>query len=82
VPHRLDRSNPNIVWIGTGEANIFRSSQAGIGACKSADGGKTWTDISAGAAPRKWVSRLVASAFTLGTVYRTQRRMARRHGRC
>ncbi len=36
------------------------------------DGGKTWADISAGAAPRKWVSRLVASAFTLGTVYMTQ----------
>jgi len=36
------------------------------------DGGKSWTDISAGAAPRKWVSRLVASAFDLGTVYMTQ----------
>ncbi len=36
------------------------------------DGGKTWTDIGAGAAPHKWVSRLVASAFDLGTVYMTQ----------
>ncbi len=36
------------------------------------DGGRTWTDISAGAAPRKWVSRLAASAFQLGTVYMTQ----------
>jgi photosystem II stability/assembly factor-like uncharacterized protein len=36
------------------------------------DGGKAWTDISAGAASRKWVSRLVASAFNLGTVYMTQ----------
>lgn len=36
------------------------------------DGGKTWADISAGAAPRKWVSRLAASAFDLGTVYMTQ----------
>lgn len=35
-------SNPEIVWIGTGEANIFRSSQAGIGVYKSTDGGKTW----------------------------------------
>jgi photosystem II stability/assembly factor-like uncharacterized protein len=35
-------SNPNIVWIGTGEANIFRSSQAGIGVYKSVDAGKTW----------------------------------------
>jgi len=35
-------SNPNIVWMGTGEANIFRSSQAGIGIYKSSDAGKTW----------------------------------------
>ncbi|MCP2606618.1 hypothetical protein NLC27_03595, partial [Candidatus Aminicenantes bacterium AC-708-I09] len=35
-------SNPDIVWLGTGEANIFRSSQAGIGVYKSIDGGKTW----------------------------------------
>jgi photosystem II stability/assembly factor-like uncharacterized protein len=35
-------SNPNIVWIGTGEANIFRSSQAGAGVYKSIDAGKSW----------------------------------------
>ncbi|MBM3284888.1 MAG: hypothetical protein FJY81_03355, partial [Candidatus Aminicenantes bacterium] len=35
-------SNPDIVWVGTGEANIFRSSQAGCGVYKSLDGGKTW----------------------------------------
>ena len=35
-------SDPNIVWIGTGEANIFRSSHAGGGVYKSIDGGKTW----------------------------------------
>jgi photosystem II stability/assembly factor-like uncharacterized protein len=35
-------SNPEVVWIGTGEANIFRSSQAGCGVYKSTDGGKTW----------------------------------------
>jgi len=38
-------SNPDIVWIGTGEANIFRSSQAGIGVYKSTDAGKTWTHM-------------------------------------
>jgi photosystem II stability/assembly factor-like uncharacterized protein len=35
-------SNSNIVWIGTGEANIFRSSMAGCGVYKSIDAGKTW----------------------------------------
>jgi photosystem II stability/assembly factor-like uncharacterized protein len=35
-------SDPNIVWVGTGEANIFRASEAGIGIYKSTDAGKTW----------------------------------------
>lgn len=35
-------SDPNIIWVGTGEANIFRSSQAGCGVFKSTDAGKTW----------------------------------------
>ncbi len=38
----VDPSNPDIVWVGTGEANIFRSSVAGIGIYKSIDAGKTW----------------------------------------
>jgi len=32
----------NIVWVGTGEANSSRSSYAGTGMYRSADGGKTW----------------------------------------
>ena len=35
-------SNPEIVWVGTGEANIFRSSNPGCGLWKTTDGGKTW----------------------------------------
>jgi len=35
-------SNPEIVWVGTGEANIFRSSNAGCGVWKTTDGGKSW----------------------------------------
>ena len=35
-------SNPNIVWVGTGEGNIFRSSMAGAGVYKSTDGGDSW----------------------------------------
>jgi photosystem II stability/assembly factor-like uncharacterized protein len=38
-------SNPDIVWIGTGEANIFRSSNAGAGIYKSTDAGRTWTHM-------------------------------------
>lgn len=35
-------SDQDIVWVGTGEANIFRSSMAGAGVYKSEDGGETW----------------------------------------
>ena len=38
----LAPSNPDIVWIGTGEANIFRSSMAGCGVYKSTDGGDSF----------------------------------------
>ncbi len=38
----IAESDPNIVWLGTGEANIFRASIAGIGVYKSLDAGKTW----------------------------------------
>lgn len=38
----IDPNNPDVVWVGTGEANIFRSSNAGCGVFKTTDGGKTW----------------------------------------
>lgn len=41
----IDPSNPDIVWVGTGEANIFRSSNAGCGVFKTTDGGKTWKNM-------------------------------------
>jgi photosystem II stability/assembly factor-like uncharacterized protein len=41
----ISESNPDIVYYGTGEANIFRASMAGTGVYKSADAGKTWTPV-------------------------------------
>ncbi|MFO7616054.1 MAG: hypothetical protein R6V75_02255 [Bacteroidales bacterium] len=38
----LDPQNPDVLWVGTGEANIFRSSQSGCGIYRTADGGATW----------------------------------------
>ena len=35
-------SNPDIIWIGTGEANLRNSTYYGNGMYKSTDGGKTW----------------------------------------
>jgi len=41
----IDPKNPDVVWVGTGEANIFRSSNAGCGVFKTTDGGKTWKNM-------------------------------------
>ena len=38
-------SNPNIIYVGTGESNIFRASLPGMGAYKSMDGGKSWKSV-------------------------------------
>lgn len=35
-------SNPDVLYLGTGENNSSRSSYAGLGVFKSTDGGKTW----------------------------------------
>ncbi|MBK7678287.1 MAG: hypothetical protein WBA96_11460 [Chitinophagaceae bacterium] len=41
----LAPSDKNILYVGTGEANIFRASLPGVGMYKSADAGKTFTHI-------------------------------------
>jgi photosystem II stability/assembly factor-like uncharacterized protein len=38
----VDPSNPETVWLGTGEPNSSRSSYAGMGIFRSDDGGSTW----------------------------------------
>jgi photosystem II stability/assembly factor-like uncharacterized protein len=35
-------SNPDIVWVGTGESNIFRSSYTGVGVYRSTDNAKSF----------------------------------------
>ena len=35
-------SNPEVLWVGTGESNLFRASMPGVGVFKSIDGGRTF----------------------------------------
>ncbi len=63
----LAPSDPNIVWIGTGESNIFRSSQSGVGVYKSVDGGMTWTPM--GLAGTATIARIVVHPADPDVVY-------------
>ncbi len=53
----LAPSDPDTVWIGTGEANVFRSSFAGCGVYKSTDAGETWQHM--GLAGTHTIARIV-----------------------
>ncbi len=44
----IDPSNPNIIWVGTGENNGGRHIAFGDGVYKSMDGGKTWKNMGLG----------------------------------
>jgi len=41
----LAPSNPEVVWVGTGESNVRNSVSFGDGVYKSTDGGKTWQNM-------------------------------------
>jgi photosystem II stability/assembly factor-like uncharacterized protein len=41
----VSQSEPDVVWVGTGEGNNRQSSSWGNGVYKSADGGKTWNHM-------------------------------------
>jgi photosystem II stability/assembly factor-like uncharacterized protein len=51
-----------VIWVGTDEGKVWGTR----------DGGASWTDLSAGLAADRWVTRVVASAFDEGTVYVAQ----------
>ncbi len=63
----LAPSDPGVIWIGTGEANIFRSSQAGCGVYKSLDAGKSWQHV--GLAGTYTIARIVIHPRDPSTVY-------------
>lgn len=44
----VDQTNPNLLWVGTGEPQNRQSSPWGNGVYKSTDGGKTWQHMGLG----------------------------------
>lgn len=60
-------SNQDIVWIGLGEANVFRSSMAGAGVYKSIDAGQTWKHM--GLATAHTIPRIIIHPTNPDIVY-------------
>lgn len=60
-------SNPDILWVGTGEANLFRASMAGVGVFKSTDGGQTFTHM--GLTDSQTIGRILVHPTNPDTVY-------------
>jgi photosystem II stability/assembly factor-like uncharacterized protein len=60
-------SDPNIVWVGTGEPNNRQSSSWGDGVYRSLDGGKTWRNM--GLTDTKHIGRIVVDPHDPNIVY-------------
>ncbi|MEN8154300.1 MAG: hypothetical protein ABFR75_09785 [Acidobacteriota bacterium] len=60
-------TDQNIIWVGTGEANIFRSSQAGAGIFRSDDAGKNWKNM--GLTDTNTISRIIVHPKNPDIVY-------------
>ena len=63
----VSKSNPNIIYLGSGEANIFRASLPGMGVYKSEDGGKSWKHI--GLENTSTISRVIIHPSNPNHVY-------------
>lgn len=60
-------SNPAIVWVGTGESNLFRASMSGTGVYKSINGGTTWQHM--GLTDTGTIGRVIVHPTRANTVY-------------
>ncbi len=60
-------SDPDVIWVGTGEANNMRSSSWGTGVYMTADGGKTWSK--AMLPTSQHIGRIVIDARNPNVVY-------------
>ncbi|HEY7302927.1 MAG TPA: hypothetical protein VH601_02345 [Bryobacteraceae bacterium] len=60
-------SDPNIIYVGTGESDIRSDLASGDGVYKSTDGGRSWRNI--GLADSRQISRIVVNPSDAGTVF-------------
>ena len=63
----LDPTNPNVVWVGTGERNSQRSVAYGDGVYKSDDGGRSWKNV--GLKESEHIGRIVVHPKNGNIVY-------------
>ena len=63
----LDPSNPDVVYVGTGDPNITGYPFIGDGVYKSTDGGATWTHK--GLTDQRIISRIIVNPFNTDIVY-------------
>lgn len=63
----IDPQDQNTIWAGTGEGNIFRSSQTGAGIFKSTDGGNSWKHM--GLIDTNTISRILIHPKNSDIVY-------------
>lgn len=63
----VDPTNPDVIYVGTGESNVRNSVSFGDGVYKSTDGGKTWKHL--GLADTRHISRIVINPLDPRKVY-------------
>ncbi len=63
----VDVHNPDVIWLGTGEANARNSVSFGDGVYKTLDGGKTWRNV--GLRDTRSIARVVINPLNSNNAY-------------
>ena len=63
----VSQTDPNLIWVGTGETDIRSDLSSGDGVYKSTDGGKTWKNM--GLKDTRQIARVVIDPRDNNTVY-------------
>jgi photosystem II stability/assembly factor-like uncharacterized protein len=63
----VQQNDPNVIWVGTGEASSRNSVSWGDGVYKTTDGGKTWQNV--GLRNTKHISKIIIHPTNPNVVY-------------